>query len=60
MPGFGSPAVGTSGAEEAAGAEGVVASDRPVAVTWADGDGGIVAAFGIVGAGAIADRKSVV
>ena len=60
MPGFGSPTVGTSGAEEAAGAEVVVASNCPVAVTWADGDGGIVAAFGIVGAGAIATASGVV
>ena len=52
--------MGTSGAEEAAGAEGVVASNRPVAVTWAAGDGGIVAAFGIVGAGAIATASGVV
>ena len=52
--------MGTSGAEEAAGAEGVVASNRPVAVTWADGDGGIVAAFGIMGAGAIATASGVV
>ena len=56
--------MGTSGveeaAEEAAGAEGVVASNRPVAVPWADGDGGIVAAFGIVGAGAIATALGVV
>ena len=59
MPGFGSPAVGTSGAEEAAGAEGVVASNRPVAVTWAEGDGRIVAAFGFVGAGAIATASGV-
>ena len=49
-----------SGAEEAGGAEGVVASNRPVAVTWADGDGGIVAAFGIVGAGTIATASGVV
>ena len=60
MPSFGSPAVGTSGAEEAAGAEGVIASKRPVAVTGADGDGEIVAAFGIVGAGAIATASGVV
>ena len=52
--------MGTSGAEEAAGAEGVVASNRPVTVTWADGDGGTVAAFGIVGAGAIATASRVV
>ena len=52
--------MGTSGAEEAAGAEGLVASNRPVAVTWANGDGGIVAAFGIVGAGAIATASGVV
>ena len=52
--------MGTSGAEEAAGAEGVVASNRPVAVIWADRDGGIVAAFGIVGAGAIATASGVV
>ena len=52
--------MGTSGVEEAAGAEGVVASNHPVAVTWADGDGGIVAAFGIVGAGAIAMASGVV
>ena len=52
--------MGTSGAEEAAGAEGVVASNRPVAVKCADGDGRIVAAFGIVGAGAIATASGVV
>ena len=49
-----------SGAEEAVGAKGVVASNRPVAVTWAERDGGIVAAFGIVGAGAIATASGVV
>ena len=43
--------------EEAVGAEGVVASNRPFAVTSADGDGGIVAAFGILGAGAIARHR---
>ena len=37
-----------------------MASNRPVAVTWADGDGAIVAAFGIVGAGAIATALGVV
>ena len=52
--------MGKSGAEEAAGAEGVVASNRPVTVTGADGDGEIVAAFGIVGAGAIATASGVV
>ena len=52
--------MGTSGAEEAAGAEGVVASNRPVAVTGADGDGEIVTAFGIVGAGATATRSGAV
>ena len=46
--------------EEAAGAEGLVASNRPVAVTGADGDGEIVAAIGIVGAGAIAAASEVV
>ena len=51
--------MGTSGAEEAAGAEGVVASNRPVAVTGADGDGEIVAAFGIVGASTIATELGV-
>ena len=60
MPGFGSPAVGTSGTEEAAGPEGVVPSNRLVAVTWADGDCEIVAAFGMVGAGAIAKASGVV
>ena len=50
----------TSGAEEVAGAEGVVASNRPVAVTGADGDGEIVAACGIVEAGAIATASGVV
>ena len=60
MPGFGSPTVGTLGAEQAAGAEGVVTSNGPVAVTWADGDGRIVAAFGIVRAGAIATASVVV
>ena len=60
LPGFGSPAVGTSGAEEAAGAQGVVASNGPVGVTWADGDGGIVAAFGIVRAGTIATASGIV
>ena len=34
--------MGTLGAEEVASAEGVVASNRPVAVTGADGDGEIV------------------
>ena len=52
--------MGTSGAEEAAGAEGIVASNRPFAVTRADGNGEIVAAFGIVGAGAIATASWVV
>ena len=52
--------MGTSGAEEAARAEGVVASNRPVAVTGADGDGEIVAAFGIVGPGAIGTASGVV
>ena len=52
--------MGTSGAEEAAGAERVVASNRPVAVTGADGDGEIVVAFVIVGAGAIATASGVV
>ena len=42
------------------GAERVVASNRSVAVTWADGDGRIVAAFGIVGAGALASASGVV
>ena len=37
-----------SGAEEAAGAVGVVASNRPVAVTGAEGDGEILAEFGLV------------
>ena len=46
--------MGTSGDERVAGAEGVVASNGPVAVTRANGDGEIVAAFGIVGAGIIA------
>ena len=46
--------------EEVVGAEGVVASNRPVAVTGADGDGEIVAAFGMVGAGAIATPSVVV
>ena len=57
---FGSPAVGTSGDERVAGAEGVVASNGPVAVTGANGDGEIVAAFGIVGAGAIATASGIV
>ena len=52
--------MGTSGVEEAAGAEGVVASNRRVAVTWVDGDGGIVVAFGIMGAGAMATASGVV
>ena len=52
--------MGTLGAEEVASAEGVVASNRPVAVTGADGDGEIVAAFGIVGASAIATASGVV
>ena len=52
--------MGTSGADQAAGAEGVVPSNRPVAVTWADRDGGIVAAFGIVRASAIARASGVV
>ena len=52
--------MGTSGVEEAAGAEGVVASNRPVAVTEVDGNGDIVAAVGIVGAGAIATVSGVV
>ena len=60
MLSFGSSAVGTSGAEEAVGGEGVVASNRPVAVTGADGDSEIVAAFGIVGAGATATESGVV
>ena len=51
--------MGTSGAEQAAAAEGVVASNGRIAVTWGDGDGGIVAAFGIVGAGAIATASGV-
>ena len=51
--------MGRSGAEEAAGAEGVVASNRSVAVTGAVRDGEIVAAFGIVGAGAIATASGV-
>ena len=42
------------------GAEGVVASDSPVAVIGADGDRKIVAAFGIVGAGAMATASGVV
>ena len=50
----------TSGAEEAEGAEGVLASKRLVAVTGADGDGEIGAAFGIVGAGAIVPASGVV
>ena len=52
--------MGMSGVEEAAGAEGVVASHRPVAVTGADGDGEIGAAFSIVGAGPIATASRVV
>ena len=52
--------MGMSGVEEAAGAEGIVASNRPVPVTGADGDGEIVAAFGIVGAGTIATASGVV
>ena len=52
--------MGRSGAEEAAGAEGVVASKHPVVVTRADGDGEIVAAFGIVGASRIATASGVV
>ena len=52
--------MGTSGAEGVAGAERVVASNRPVTVTGADGDGEIVAAFGIVGAGAIATASGIV
>ena len=60
MLSFESPAVGSSGAEEAAGAKGVVASNRPVAVTGADGDSEIVSAFGIVGAGAIATASGAV
>ena len=51
--------MGTSGVEEAAGAEGLVASNRRVAVTWVDGDGGIVAVFGIVGASAMATASGV-
>ena len=49
-----------SGVEEAAGAEGAVASNCPVAVTGADGDGEIVSGFGIVGAGAMATASGVV
>ena len=37
-----------------------MAFNRPVAKTWADRDGRIVAAFGIVGGGAIATASSVV
>ena len=52
--------MGTSGTEEIAGAEGVMASNRPVAVTAADGAAEIVAEFGIVGPGAIATASEVV
>ena len=52
--------MGQSGVEEAAGAKEVVASNRPVGVTWADGHRGIVSAFGIMGAGAIATASGVV
>ena len=52
--------MGRSGAEEALGAEVVVASNRSVTVTRADGDGGIVAAFGVGGAGAIVPALGVV
>ena len=52
--------MGKSGAEEAVGAEGVVAFNLPVAVTGADGHGEIVAAFSILGAGAIATASEVV
>ena len=52
--------MGISGAEEAAGPEGVVASKHPVVVTGAARDGEIVAAFGIVGASRIATASGVV
>ena len=52
--------MGRSGAEEAVGGERVVASNRPVAVTGANGDSEIVAALGIVGAGVIATASGVV
>ena len=52
--------MGTSGTEEAAGAEGVMASNRPVTVTAANGNGEIVAVFGIVGAGAIATASGII
>ena len=42
-----------SGAEEPVGGEGGVALSRHFSVTAVDGDGGIVAAYGIAGAGAI-------
>ena len=47
-------------AEEPAGAEGVVASNHPVAATGADRTSERVAAFGIVGACAIATVSGVV
>ena len=52
--------MGTSGIEEVAGAERVVTSNSPVAVIGADRDSEIVAAFGIVGADAIASASRVV
>lgn len=60
MPSFEYATVGTSAAEEVAGAEGVVASNHPAVFREADGHGEIVIAFSIVGAGTIVTALGVI
>ena len=49
--------MGTSRVEDIVGSERVLAFNYPLTVPAADGDGEIVAAFGIVGAGPIGQHR---